>query len=164
MYSYALTRAKKFIPQTGLMHIYNAIGLSHVLYNKFIIFNASSNRCKGIISQLSYCKVNIFNSTGFNIMFDINYLIKFYCLLFIFKVHRLNFAKPLKNKILNKPHTINTRNNNFFKPQIKTNFNKLHFSYISSGLWNLLPPDIQNINSFEKFKNCISKHLSEISI
>jgi hypothetical protein len=162
--SYALTRAKKFIPQTGLIHIYNAIGLSHILYNKFIIFNASSNKCKAIITQLSYCKVNISNSMDYNKIFDLNYIIKFYCFIFIYKIWKQNFSKPLKNQILEKPHNINVRNKNIFKPQIKNNFNKLQFSFISSSLWNSLPSDIQCLTSFDKFKSRISEHLCSINI
>ena len=163
--NYILARASNFINKHSLNLLFSSIGLSHILYNKFILIYLSQNKKKKLNRKISYsgsiihnCLIKYVDS----INFDLNYILNLYCCLFLFKVFHHNFSPQLKNLVSTKSYGYNTRNKDDFSIiRYKYNCCEIGFQYFAPRFWNSLPKHIRDIDGLTPFRNELHHFLSE---
>ena len=134
------------------------------MYNKFILICASNNENKTIRRKLlqsgsiiEHCHTNYVSDKGF----CIDYIIKYYCYLCLFKMVHTNDMSLLSNILTYKSHNYNTRKaNDFSLNRSKNTFCDKGFWYFAPRMWNALPLHQKIEMNFFKFKGGLNEFLA----
>ena len=163
--NYILARAHNFIPKFYLSILFNSIGLTHILYNKFIFINLSSNQKKKIQLKLYHSGSIIHHCLLKHVsgkVFNFDYILKFYTYIALYKIFTKNYAPQLKHLMKEKTHNHNTRHKSqFFIEYSRCNTSDFNFSLFAAKLWNWLPLSIREIQNIGAFKIELERVLDE---
>ena len=93
--------------------------------------------------------------------YDLQFILKFYFLLFVYKVINNKSSFQLKSLFISNSHTYSTRHKNFFIiPHCNTNLLKRNFSCIAPSYWNSLPTFVKTSCSSYQFRINLDHFLS----
>jgi len=124
-----LCRSRQYIPQRSSFLIFNSIGLSYILDSKMIHICLSYNCLRPLRRKLIQSGTIIYNCVSRYLnyrRFDLSFVLRFYCYIFIYKVLHLNFA-PQLNEFFIRHNTYNTRASSFFVPSFSKSICKKIF-------------------------------------
>ena len=162
--NYSLSRAKNFVPKHSMITLYYAIGISHIIYNKFIFIHLSDNKRKKISNKMIHsgaiinnCLLKYVNETDFNLNFILNY----YCFLFLYKVFHTGFSFQLFDFLKVNNHKYNTRKKPLYViERYNKNICRFGFNFFGPKMWHSLPSNLQSEESLLKFKKLLREHLN----
>ena len=164
-----IRRIKKFVPQSTLLKVYNAIVLSHFDYCSLVWDNCSDyllnklqklqNRAARVITGRTY------ETRSKDVLKELNWQPL---------SERLNrnkciFMHKIKNNVMpqsviemfkikeNQVYQLCSNNINFSLGEPITNFMKKSISYSAASLWNSLPSLAKEQNSLSKFKSILDR-------
>jgi hypothetical protein len=164
-----IRRIKKFVPQSTLLKVYNAIVLSHFDYCSLVWDNCSDylldklqklkNRAARVITGRTY------ETRSKDVIKELNWQPL---------SERLNrnkciFMHKIKNNVMpqsviemfkikeNQVYQFRSNNINFSLGKPVTNFMKRSISYSAASLWNSLPSLAKEQNSLSKFKSILDR-------
>jgi hypothetical protein len=170
MFAGILYRLSNSLPGHALRKVYLSLVYPHLLYGvevwgcssktQLVRLSALQKKC---VKLLPYDVLNVKDSFSFNNLMPFDSVYKYFCTIKFFKYYKLNYSIYFQ-KIINDAqveHSILTRfkaNNNL--NYLRFNLSLCHCSFIhqSIKLWNILPVEIRNIQSFYAFKRALRKY------
>jgi hypothetical protein len=159
-----LAKASPYIPVYSQITLYKAIGLSHILYSKFILISLSPHKLL-LLQKKTSCSERIIKKCirdKHDPIFNAEKLISYYVYLALQRIIHGGFCPSLKLLVEEKPHTFNTRNKNCFYVHFARNeAAKKGFWYLAPQMWNRLPAYLRDMPNFGDFKSEMWKHLFE---
>ncbi len=133
-----------------------------------MIINLSKNQKKPIQHKLLHSSAIIHkfllkNVDTNDIDFNINYILKYYCYLFLFKVINQNFCSPLLERFCRPTHSHNTRNRDkFCTERYKVSLCRYGLQNFGPQLWNQLLQLLHDEKNFLQFSKEL--HLVLVSL
>ena len=158
-----LSRSSSFINSRYLQLLFNSIGLSYVIYSKYVIFHLPSSTTNVIKRRLLHSGSIIHSCllSHVPVLFDLNSILLYYIYCFIFKIIKLGFSPQLSSLLQFLPHSYLTRrNNDLYRSHVRSYTCQRNFSFSCPTLWNNLPTKIRDCKNLEAFKIMLQKHLS----
>jgi hypothetical protein len=159
-----LAKASPYIPMYSQITLYKAIGLSHILYNKFILISLSPHKLVLLQKKTSYSERIIKKCVHdkHESIFNAEKMISYYVYLALHRIFYGGFCPSLKLLVDRKPHGINTRTRNgLYVRYARNEASKKGFWYSAPLMWNKLPCHLRDISIFCDFKTLIWKHIFE---
>lgn len=156
-----LAKTAYILPKASLLTIFNSIGLSHLIYNKFILIVSSNNQCRHISNKITQAFLIINHKVNTHSNNDhLNYITHYYSFIVIFKILRCNFANQL-NIFIMKNRTNTRHNYNLYQTAARSLLCQKGFPFFVAKLWNSLPANIKACQTLSAFKPLLRNYLNQ---
>jgi len=164
--NYVLSRTAQILPVKYNIMIYNSLALSHIIYSKCLLLPLSKNSLLPIQKKIIQAGSIIHNCLKKHVChshFDLNYILHYYFLVFLYKIMKCNFGPQILQLFNDNNHSYNTRNKHkYFIGHFSKAICKNSFPHLATMKWNSLDVNIKNCTSLSNFKCVLSQFLQSM--